>query len=79
MMDTFEPFTKTDIRQLLKRSSNAFGAFNLMLTWLMKDCLDDMISPITNIINKSLSLGVLPRSMKSALVKPLLTKTQYGP
>jgi len=57
MMDTFEPFTETDIRKLLK-SSNAFCA----------------VDPITNIVNKSLSLGVFPRSMKAALVKPLIKK-----
>ena len=37
----------------------------------MKYCLD---VPITNIVNKSLSLGVYPRSMKAALVKPLIKK-----
>jgi len=67
-MDTFEPFTGTDIRQLLKKSSNAFCAFDPMPTWLLKDCLDSPISPIIYIVNKSLSLGVFPRSMKAALV-----------
>jgi hypothetical protein len=33
---------------------------------------DVPISPITNIVNKSLSLGVFSRSMKVALVKPLI-------
>ena len=61
--DTFEPFTETDIRQLLKRSSNAFCAVDPMPTWLVKDCW------ITNIVNKLLSLAVFPRSMKAALVK----------
>jgi len=40
-----------------------------MPTWLVKDCLDVPISPITNIVNKLLSLAVFPRSMKAALVK----------
>ena len=56
MMDTFEPFTETDMRQLLKRSFNGFCAVDPMLTCLVKDCLDVLISPITNIVNKSLSL-----------------------
>ena len=75
MMDTFEPFTETDIRQLLKMSPNAFCAADPMPTWLVTDCLDVLINPITNIVNKSLSLGVFPRSMKAALVKPLIKKT----
>ena len=73
-MDTFELFTETDIRRLLKRSPNAFCAVDTMLTWLVKDCLDVLISPITNIVNKSLSLGVFPRSMKATIVKPLIKK-----
>ena len=43
-----------------------------MITWLVKDCLDVLINSITNIVNKSLSLSVYPRSMKAALVKPLI-------
>jgi len=41
----------------------------------VKDYLAVLISPITKIVNKSLSLGVYPRSMKVALVKPLIKNT----
>jgi len=58
MMNTFEPVTEIDLRQLLKRLSNAFCAVDPMSTWLLKDCLDVLISSIINIVNKSLSLGV---------------------
>ena len=40
MMDTFEPYTETYMRQLLKRASNAFYAFDPMTTWFVKECLD---------------------------------------
>jgi len=72
MMDTFEPFSETDIRQLLKRSSNAFCAVDHIPTCPVKDCLDVLISPITNKVNNLFSLGVLPGSMKDAPVKPLI-------
>ena len=58
MMDTFELCKETDIRQLLKKSSNAFCAVDPMPTWLVKDCLHVLISSITNVVNKLLSLGV---------------------
>ena len=77
MMDTFEHFKDTDIRQLPKMSSNSFCAVDPMPTWLLKDCLDVLVSPITNIVNKSLSLGVFPTSMKAALVKSLIKKTLW--
>jgi len=47
-----------------------------MRTWLEKECLGVLISPITKIVNRSLSLGVFPRSIKATIVK-LLTKTKY--
>ena len=40
MIDILDPFTEADIRQLPKRSSNAFCAVDPMPTWLVKDCLD---------------------------------------
>jgi len=48
-----------------------------MPTWLVKDCVHVLIILITNIFNKSLSLGVFPGSMEAALVKPLVKKAQY--
>jgi len=61
MMNTVEPFTETDIKQLFKRSYNALCAVDPMPTCLVKDCLDVLMNPTTNIANNSLSLGVLPR------------------
>ena len=52
MMDTFEHFTKSDIRWLLKMSSNAFCAIEPMPIRLVKECLGVMISPITKIVNE---------------------------
>jgi len=49
-----------------------------MPTWLGKDCMDVLISPITQIVKTSLYLGVFPRCIKAVLVKPLIKKTLYG-
>ena len=56
IMETFEPFTQTDIRHSLKRSSNVFCAVDPILTWLEKECLGVMKSLITKIINHYLNL-----------------------
>jgi hypothetical protein len=40
----------------------------------VKECLVFLISPIAIIVNESLSMSVFPRSMKVALVKPLIKK-----
>jgi len=74
MMDTFEPFIETDINKLPKGSSNVFCAVDILPTLLVKDCLDVLISLISNIVHKALSLGVFSRSMKAAFVNPLIKK-----
>ena len=77
MMNTFEPFTETDIRQLLKRLSNALYAVAAMHTLFMKECLEVLITPIRKKVNTLLTLGIFPKSMKSTLVR-LLVKTQFS-
>ena len=52
-MDIFYPIKETDTRQLLKRSSNAFCAFDPMPTCLVKHCLGVLISQITHMVNRS--------------------------
>ena len=59
MLDTFEPSTGTNIRQLLKMSYDVFCAVDPMSSLLVKDFLDVLITLITKIVNKSLSLGVI--------------------
>ena len=60
VMDTFKPFTEITIRQLLKTSSNAFCAVDPIPTWFIKECLDVLISRITKMVDKSLSLDNIP-------------------
>ena len=43
-----------------------------MPTWLVKVCQGVLLSLVTKIVKQSLSLGVFPRSMKSALLNHLL-------
>jgi len=69
---------RPDISQLMNRSSNPFCAVDPMLSWVVKEFLDVLISPITSIVNKSLSLGVFPRSMKAAIGKSLIKKPHHG-
>lgn len=44
-------------------------------TTLVKACLPSISSPITSIINSSLSTGTVPPSLKVAIIRPTLKKT----
>ena len=41
---------------------------------LVKDCVDILLTPITSIVNLSLSEGSFPSHFKSAIISPLLKK-----
>ena len=43
------------------------------------DCLDEIVPTITQIMNNSLTTGVVPKSFKHALVKPLIKKPNMDP
>ena len=43
-------------------------------TWLLKECLDELLPLLTSIINSSLLTGVFSKQCKHAIVRPLLKK-----
>ena len=44
---------------------------------ILHDCLEEITPIAADIINKSLSCGVVPHYFKHALVKPLLKKADF--
>ena len=45
-----------------------------MPTWLLKECVTDLVPAITSIINASIKLSHVPSSFKVAHIKPLIKK-----
>ena len=43
-------------------------------TWLVKQCVEQLVLLLTTIINESLTKGAFPNDFKDAIVKPLLKK-----
>eukprot|EP00745_Piridium_sociabile_P020377 TRINITY_DN313_c0_g1_i4.p1 TRINITY_DN313_c0_g1~~TRINITY_DN313_c0_g1_i4.p1 ORF type:complete len:508 (-),score=73.27 TRINITY_DN313_c0_g1_i4:117-1640(-) len=48
-------------------------------TSLFFECIDEILPALTNILNVSLSTGVVPTCLKNALVMPLLKKVSLDP
>ena len=44
-------------------------------TWLLKECIAELVPTITDIVNMSLRDSLMPKSLKTALIRPLLKKT----
>ena len=59
---------------LLKKYPNKSCDLDPFPAHLLKSCIDQLIFPITTIINLSMQSGVVPQDFKQALVNPLIKK-----
>ena len=73
-MDQFTPTTTSDVRSIILKSTNSSCDLDPFPSRLLKHYIDDLIVPITAIINLSMLEGVVPPDFKQALVTPLIKK-----
>ena len=73
-LSCFGPATQDEVKKIIMSSSNGTCNLDPIPTTLLKSCIDSLIVPITNIVNKSLKEGVFPSAFKTAHVIPLLKK-----
>jgi len=71
----FKPVSLTEVSKLIFSSSNKTCELHPVPIFLLKSCLYTLIVPITQIINVSISYGVLPSYFKHAHVIPTLKKS----
>ena len=62
------------IRELILKSPTKSCMLDPIPTSLTKQCLDDLVSLITFIVNAFLSTGIVPPQFKQAIITPLLKK-----
>ncbi len=70
----FQLLSEDEVRILVQKSPTKHCELDPMPTWLVKDCLEEILPTLTRIINLSLQLGDMPLSLKHAIIKPLLKK-----
>jgi hypothetical protein len=75
----FQPLPQSELRKLISKAPSKSSSLDPIPTWLLKNCLDESLPVITDIVNSSLSSGVVPSSFKSAVVTPLLKKPGLDP
>ena len=54
--------------------SNTSYELDPIPTWFLKQCLDQLLLLLTNIVNESFTKGEAPNYFKNATVKPLLNE-----
>ncbi|XP_046579589.1 uncharacterized protein LOC124287149 [Haliotis rubra] len=71
----FAPFTTKELLALIKKSKPTSCALDPIPTKIVVSNIDILIPVILHTVNSSLRSGVVPHSIKKAIVKPLLNKT----
>ena len=72
---TFMDATQLEKRNIIKLSPAKLCELVPLPTWLLKDCIAELVHTITDIVNMSLRDSLIPISLKTALIRPLLKKT----
>ena len=67
--------TETEIWNIIKQSPVKSCELDPWPTWLLKECIAELVPLITDIVNMSLRKSMIPKSLKTALIRPLLKKT----
>ena len=85
-LSDFKLLTMDDVRKLINKSNNKSCVLDALPTILIKDCINELLPILTEIINTSLQLGNFIEPLKHAIIKPLLkkiglelTKNNYRP
>ena len=77
VLQTFDPVTDDFVLKIIKSTPVKSGELDPIPTTLLYDNLYILLPTITNIINTSLTTGIVPRGLKTAIVKPLLKKPSH--
>ena len=73
-LDNLIPVTSDEIRDVIASCPNKSCQLDHIPTWLVKQCVDQLLPLLISIINESLTKGEFPNYFKNTIVKPLLKK-----
>ena len=74
-LNTFMEATEAEIRNIIKLSLVKSCELDPLPTWLLMESIAESVLLITNIVDMSLQESMIPESLKTALILPLLKKT----
>ena len=74
-LSKFKPLTQDEIKNIINKMAPKHSQIDPLPTWLVKNCLNEFLPIISEIVNTSLITGIMPHTLKHALIKPLLKGT----
>lgn len=76
-LSSFTAVTDSSLRKIIKQSPSKSCQLDPVPTWLVKDSavIEAMLPTLVSAVNGSLESGVVPATLKTAVVTPLIKKT----
>ena len=73
-LNCFSSVTLQEIRHIILKAPSKSCELDPLPSWLLKECVDELSPIVTSIVNASLNHAIVPLSLKTALIRPLLKK-----
>ena len=71
-LNCFSSVTLQEIRHIILKAPSKSCELDPPPSWLLKECVDELSPIVTSIVNASLNHAIVPLSLKTALIRPLL-------
>ena len=75
----FVTVTSEEMHFIMKQLPNKSSSLDPIPTWLLKECVEELLPIITTFVNRSMQGGTVPKSLKHALVTPIVKKDAMDP
>ena len=62
------------VKDIIMKSKSTSCELDPIPTWLLKQCIKELVPAITSVVNTSLLSGTMPDDLRNAVVRPLLKK-----
>lgn len=70
----FAPVTQSEVRKIILASPCKSCELDPIPTWLLKECIDELLPSLTELINTCLEKAYVPMYFKSSLIRPHIKK-----
>ncbi len=71
-INNLKELTQEQVKEMYFKSPNNFCELYPMPTWIIRDCIEEILPVLTKIINLSIRFGEMPDDLKLAIIKPIL-------
>ena len=72
--DTFKHVSEEDLLQVVSKCPNKSCSLDILPTWLLKQHINVLLPVFARIVNMSLSSGIFPADLRTAIITPVLKK-----